>query len=250
MTYENIRPSGGDTGSSLNLRKRMSLIQNVTEIKGKKFLDCGCGSGQYVQACLNSGADAYGIEYESEKVVKFKRENPDIADRVNAGDIEAIAHNSDTFDVVLLNEVLEHVPNEAKALKEVYRVLKPGGKLVIFSPNRLYPFETHSVWFKGSKRQLPICIPFIPYIPLFLGKGVFDYVARNYWPHQLAQLARDSGLTVIKTGFVWQTFENISGSQPILVSILKPFLRAIFTVLERIPGINVFGISRMIVAQK
>jgi len=109
---------------------------------------------------------------------------------------------SASFDLALLNEVLEHVPNEIRALQEIHRVLKPKGILIIFSPNRLYPFETHSVYLKHSNRQLPISFPFIPYIPVRMGQCIFHYVARNYWPHELRQLVRACGYTIIETGYI------------------------------------------------
>ena len=80
---------------------------------------------------------------------------------------------TESFDLALLNEVLEHVTNETKALQEIWRVLKPKGILIIFSPNRLYPFETHSVYHKRLGRKLPITVPFIPYIPILLAQMAF-----------------------------------------------------------------------------
>jgi len=218
MSYDNIRPSGRDTGTSLNLHKRLAHIQNYIDVQGKKIVDCGCGTGQYVQAFHHRGADVFGIEYESTKVAQFKREHLEIAERVNTGNIEAMEFEAASFDVAMLNEVLEHVSNETSALQEIHRVLKPKGILIIFSPNRLYPFETHSVCLKHSNRKVPIYIPFIPYIPLCLGQRIFDYNARNYWPHKLRRQVRACGFTIIGASYIWQTFENISGSQPKVVA--------------------------------
>ena len=241
MAYSNIRPSGGDTGTLLNLHKRLTFIQSHIDVQGKKIVDCGCGSGQYIQALRCHGADVYGVEYDSEKVARFRREHPEIAERVHTGNIEAMEFEAASFDLALLNEVLEHVPNETRALQEIRRVLKPKGILIIFSPNRLYPFETHSVYLKHSNRKVPIYVPFIPYIPVRLGQRVFDYIARNYWPHALRQQVRACGFTIIGASYIWQTFENISGSQPKVVALLKPILRKTFAFLEQLPVIKVFG---------
>lgn len=250
MTYNKIIPGGGDTGTLLNLNKRLTFIQNHLDIHGKKILDCGCGTGLYLQALLNCGADAYGIEFNNEKVIQFKQKCPGIADRVNNGNIEAMEFADATFDYALVNEVLEHVSNEAKALREIHRVLKPDGSLIIFSPNRLYPFELHSVSLKNSNRIIPIYIPFIPYIPLELGQLFFNYSARNYWPYKLRQLVRNCGFVIRGTDYIWQTFENISGVQPKVVTFLKPFLRSSFSFLEHIPIIKMLGVSQVIIAQK
>lgn len=73
MAYDSILPSGGDTGKLRNLQKRLDLIQEFIDIKGKKIIDYGCGSGHYVYELLSLGADAYGIEYNFEKVSLFKK---------------------------------------------------------------------------------------------------------------------------------------------------------------------------------
>jgi ubiquinone/menaquinone biosynthesis C-methylase UbiE len=225
-------------------------MQSHIDIQGKKIIDCGCGRGQYVQALLRYGADAYGIDFEVEKVSGFKRDHPEVAERVRAGNIEAMEFGDASFDVALLNEVLEHVPDEKRALDEIHRILKPKGILIVFSPNRLYPFETHPVHLKRSKRQVPIYTPGIPYIPLRLGQRLLDYDARNYWPHELRQQVYACGFAIIGTGYVWQTFENISGKQPRVISLLKPVLSAVFTLLEQMPVIKAFGVSQVVIAQK
>lgn len=250
MPYRDILPSGGDTGTAINLRKRLALVERQVALKGTRVIDCGCGAGQYVLEFLARGADAHGIEYESRKVDQYKQGNPQLADRVQVGSIESTGLPSDDFDVALLNEVLEHVPDDDRALREVLRVLKPGGTLVVFSPNRCYPFETHGVKLKGSGRKLPIYIPLIPYVPVKVGERVFEYVARNYWPSTLRKQVREAGFEIVGTDYVWQTFENISGRQPALVRMLRPMLRSASATLERTPVIRALGVSQVIVARK
>jgi ubiquinone/menaquinone biosynthesis C-methylase UbiE len=250
MAYDSIRPSGGDTGTPVNLQKRLALIQNYTQVQGKKIIDCGCGTGQYVLGLLNCGADAYGVEYESNKVSQFKKDHPQFSERVSVGDIEQIAFENESFDLALLNEVLEHVPNESKALQEIHRILKPNGKAVVFSPNRFYPFEIHSVRLKNSDIRLPIYIPFIPYVPLSLGDKLFDYVARNYWPGELRRLVKKAGFRIVHVDYVWQTLENISGTQPGIVAPFRLILRKLFAMMEKIPVVRIFGVSQVIIAQK
>jgi SAM-dependent methyltransferase len=68
--------------------------------------------------------------------------------RVFQGDLQAINYGDNEWDYAMLNEVLEHVADDSKVLDEVYRILKPGGILFIFSPNRWFPFETHGVFLR------------------------------------------------------------------------------------------------------
>ena len=141
------------------------------------------------------------------------------------------------------NEVLEHVPDDHKALAEVYRILRPGGQLVVFSPNRLFPFETHGVELRGRSTKLPPATPLIPYLPLRVGKLFLDYWARNYWPSELRRMVRRPGFIIEKKLYIWQTFENISGTQPLLIKKCLPVFRGIASLCERTPGLRSFGVS-------
>ncbi len=63
----------------------------------------------------------------------------------------------------LLNEVIEHVGNDRDTIREALRVTKPGGRVVIFAPNRYYPFETHGVYL--GKKYVFGNIPLVNYLP-------------------------------------------------------------------------------------
>ena len=169
---------------------------------------------------------------------------------VERGDLEAIHLPANTWDYAMLNEVLEHVPDDRQALKEVHRILKPSGILFVFSPNRLFPFESHCVRLRRSDRRVPLWAPFIPYIPLRFGGFFFHYGARNYWQKELADMAKASGFSIIKKSFVWSTFEGISGRQPRLIRSGKHLLRFISDKLEKLPVIKQFGVSQVLVCRK
>jgi SAM-dependent methyltransferase len=245
-----IRPAGGDTAAPRNLRKRVGRIEALAgPLRGRRVIDCGCGSGGYVRALADLGADVFGIEFEESKLLEAALA-PHLAGRVESGDVEHLDFEDGRFDVALLNEVLEHVPDDRRALREVHRILRPGGRLVIFSPTRIHPFETHGVRLRGSGRRVPHWVPFVPWIPVRIGRRLVDYWARNYWPWELRARVRESGFEVLHTGSVWQTFENISGHQPHWLRRLAPRLRAVCERLEHTPVLRAFGVSQLIVAEK
>jgi len=232
------------------MAKRLDLIERHLRPSAKRFLDCGCGTGEYVLALIERfGLDAYGVEFEADKIQQAHSKMA-LRNRVTRGDLQAIHFASCTWDYALLNEVLEHVPDDRKALREVYRILKPGGLLFIFSPNRWFPFETHGVHLRQSDRRVPHWVPFIPYIPVRLGKIAFDYWARNYGQRELAEMANASGFFIVDRTFVWLTFEDISGRQPHLIRAAKPLLRLISNTLERVPILKRFGVSQVLVCRK
>jgi SAM-dependent methyltransferase len=250
VDLETIAIAGSDTSAPLNMAKRLRLLQDRVQIVGKAVLDAGCGAGAFVEEMIKLGADARGVEYSTDKVAEWERRHPG-DNRVRQGDLEGLAYPSETFDVVLLNEVLEHVPDDGLALREIWRVLRPRGALVMFSPNRFYPIETHGVIRRSDDVHLSgLRTPFLPWIPIALGAKRYRYWARNYWPRQLAELTQTAGFAVASHSFVWQTFENISGGKARAVHRVAPLARAVANIAERTPLLKIFGVSQLIVATK
>lgn len=244
-----IEIAGGDTACALNLTKRVQRVEAlVGPLAGKRLLDCGCGAGGYASAYAALGARVVGLEYQREKLRKAPRERSGI--QWILGDACALPLAAARVDVVVLNEVLEHVPDQERALREAKRVLVPGGKLVLMSPNRLYPFESHGVRLRATAQPLPAHTPFVPYVPLALGTSVFEYWARNYWPWELRALVERAGFRITRRGFVTQTFENLSGTQPRWVRVVKPALRAGFGWAECVPGLRALcSVTQLIIAE-
>jgi SAM-dependent methyltransferase len=244
-----IAPAGGDTATPRNLRNRLALIEALLPpLAGLRLLDAGCGGGEYVRALMERGADAFGVECGDEKLAAARRLPPEIAQRIRRGDVEHTGLAAGCVDAVLLNEVLEHVPDDAAALAEAHRVLRPGGHLLVLSPNRLHPFETHGVFALRSGRRISHATPFVPWLPLALGRRIFRYWARNYWPGELRRLVHRAGFSILRTGYLWPTFENISGRQPRWMRPLLPLLRGASAIAERAPILRALGASQWILA--
>lgn len=241
-----ILPAGGDTGTPRNLGKRIELVTSwLRPLAGRPVLDCGCGGGEYVRALGQRGATAWGLEILGEKL---RNARAGARGRLVRGDAQRAPFAAGSFSAALMNEMLEHVPDDGAALHEVHRLLVPGGLLVVLSPNRLYPFETHGVVGRRSGRLLSHALPFVPWIPLAIGRRFFRYWARNYWPWELRQRLRSAGFECLRVAYVWQTFENVSGRQPAWLRPLAPALRRLAGLCERIPGLRAFGVSQAVLA--
>ena len=249
-TFNNIRHFQGTTAKPLAVAKRLRLMQRSLRPEARLFLDCGCGSGGYVRALVEElKLDAHGIEYDEATVIQAQA-NPVLCGRITQGDLQATSLQSGQWDYAMLNEVLEHVGDERAVLREVNRLLKPGGILFIFSPNRWFPFESHCVSLKKSRRLIPHWVPFVPYIPVKWGEKFLFYWGRNYWQKELADMAVQSDFAIIERDYVWQTFENISGTQPRLIKILKPLFTFASNTLEKTPFFRRFGVSQFLVCRK
>ncbi len=246
----NAEDRGTDTSKPLNVQKRVALMQEWVELRDRNVLDAGCGAGGYVDFLYSLGANVEGIEFEKNKVNQWHAAHPG-GQRVKQGDLSQIDYGDAVFDVVLLNEVLEHVPDDNLALNEIHRVMKPGGILFLFSPNRLHPFETHGFISKKTGRATQILKTFLlPYVPTHILTNWLQPWARNYWPSELRELVTRHDFEIVAHDFVWQTFENNSGYQPQFVKLLAPLLRGSFQIAEQIPGIRMLGVSQLIVARR
>lgn len=249
-SYQEVPIAGRDTGAPRSLRKRIDLIARYLPAGPIRLLDAGCGAGEYVRALhAMEEVEVLGVEYMADKVAQAKADSQ-LRHLVEQGDLQALSFADQSFEVVLLNEVLEHVPDERRALQEIHRVLQPSGRLILFSPNRWFPFETHGVHLRWNGSPVPPYTPLVPWIPLPLGKRFLDYWARNYWQGELRQLVANQGFELLSTDYVWQTFENISGIQPALIRMAKPVLRFVANSLERTPGLRRFGVSQVLVLER
>jgi ubiquinone biosynthesis O-methyltransferase len=105
------------------------------DLRGRRVLDAGCGTGRATAALAGRGADVVAIDLGERLVARTRRR---CACRPLVGSVMVLPFPDATFDVVLSTEVIEHVPDPALAVKEFARVLKPGGHLVLSTPNRLW----------------------------------------------------------------------------------------------------------------
>ena len=242
-----IQPAGGDTAQPLNLRKRLRFLAAQGVARGHRVLDGGCGRGEYVVALRAAGVLAFGVEFLADKVREQRAGVP--TGTILRADLEHLPYGPSSFDTVFLNEVLEHVPDEQRALREVWRVLRPGGSVIILSPNRLFPFETHGVHLRRSGRRFPPTFRSFRTCRWLWAGGSSDLgpelLGRRAGPRRQVHRVRARA-----SAFLWQTFENISGQQPYLLTVLRPVLRVVAETCERLPLVRRFGVSQAVVAEK
>lgn len=98
---------------------------------GMKVLDYGCGAGASLLEIKALGADAYGVEADPnvQQVIDA------LELRIHIGSIDDAPFAGVQFDLIVLNQVLEHIPQPEELLAKFKHLLKPGGKLVLSFPN-------------------------------------------------------------------------------------------------------------------
>jgi hypothetical protein len=122
------------------------------------------------------------------------------------------------------------------------RILAPGGRIVIYAPNRLYPFETHGVYL--GKRFVFGNIPFVNWLPTPLRNRLVPH-AKAYTKGGIRKLYRGLHARVVVETYVYPGFDNIIARRKRLGRVLRAMLyRA-----ERTP-LRAFGLSHFVVLQK
>ena len=115
------------------------------QVRGSSVLDVGCGDAGALIAFAEKGATAAGIETFETSLERGRLRASDhgVAVDLKKGAAEAIPFPDKSFDLVMLDNVLEHVNDRPLTLREIRRVLKPGGLLYMVTPK---PFSLYSLW--------------------------------------------------------------------------------------------------------
>lgn len=98
---------------------------------GVRVLDIGCGFGESLGYHRARGCDAYGVEADS----NIQRVAERFGYNVHVGLFDPSNYDPESFDYVTMDQVIEHVTDPIATLSDVKRVLKPGGRLVLSTPN-------------------------------------------------------------------------------------------------------------------
>jgi ubiquinone/menaquinone biosynthesis C-methylase UbiE len=218
--------------------RRLALIREYAPLEGRRILDVGCGLGMYVKKMRAFSEEVYGVDVDPEKVAEASRTLPNI----HLAPAEKLPFPDGFFDVVLLHEVIEHVEDDRQAIHEAYRVIKRGGRIVIFAPNRLYPLETHGIFWRGKYRFGNI--PLVNYLPDFLRRRLCPHV-RTYTRGDIQRLFEDLGVKVIVHTQIYPGYDKIAARYPRMGS----FLRRVTYALEGTP-LRAFGLSHFVVVEK
>ncbi|MBE2270487.1 MAG: class I SAM-dependent methyltransferase [Anaerolinea sp.] len=219
--------------------RRLQMIAKWARLADASILIDGCGVGMYpsqIGRRYKAHIEAFDIEYD--RVVDTRAETP----RAVVAAAEAVPYPNDTFDTILSHEVLEHVNDDRAAVLEMVRVLKPGGRIVIFAPNRWYPFETHGHYWRGAYHFGNT--PLINYLPDALRNRLAPHV-RAYTARGLRRLFNGTPTRVITHTRVYGGYDNI-------IARLGGAGRMIRDTLQRVEGtpLDTVGLSHFLVVEK
>jgi 2-polyprenyl-3-methyl-5-hydroxy-6-metoxy-1,4-benzoquinol methylase len=136
--FLNDNPKGGYTnyfeGMNINKKTFYERIKKINKkiINKERILDVGSALGDsLIEAKKLGWKELYGVELSKYAANKSKEKELNI----NVGTLYSAKYPSNYFDVVTIQDVIEHVKDPVKQLKEVYRILKPGGYIFIVTPD-------------------------------------------------------------------------------------------------------------------
>ena len=218
-------------------RLEMILQSAGDRVSGCGFVD-GCGVGIYLHHMQEHFKIIIGLDIELERLKEAKKLGGDLVNGVG----ESLPFPSNHFNLVLSHEVLEHVDDDQIAINEIVRVLHPGGRLVLFCPNRGYPFETHGFYWRGKYHFGNI--PLINYLPRVWRDKLAPHV-NVYTRRDLKKLFEGQPVRIITRSTIFGAYDNIISRKPTLGKLL----RKIFQSLEK-TSFQRLGLSHFWVVEK
>ena len=191
-----------------------------------------------VDPALRFTPHVFGMEIEMDRALEARERALGVTCAVG----EALPYDDGAFDVVFSHEVLEHVADDGQSVRELIRVTRPGGRIVIFVPNRLYFFETHGIYWRGEYHFGNQ--PLVNWLPDVLRNRLAPHV-RAYTGRGLRRLCDTQPVRIVTHTQIYPGYDNIVARLPRAGRILQRVTYA----LEKTP-LRVFGLSHFLVLER
>lgn len=204
-----------------------------------RWLDVGCGSGGIVAALADRVQEIHGIDPEPWPGWKrMASAHPNLTFSTGAFDQTELPLPHASVDMVICNQVYEHVTDPEQLVRNIHAVLRPGGRCYFAGPNLLWPIEPHVFW------------PFVHWLPRTLAQRLMrllgsrqasqlDAFSAHYWTH--LRRFRESGFAVrcavdlrLKVALAASPMPLLSSLVPgPLIRVFEPFSPAFVFLLEK-----------------
>jgi len=219
--------------------RRLQMIVRWAKLENARVLEAGCGIGMYasqIRRRYTPHVEAFDIE--ADRVKQAAVDTPHAL--ISAA--ESLPYKADTFDTIISNEVIEHVVDDRLAVTEMVRILKPGGRMVLFAPNRWYPVEQHGHYWRGVYHFGNT--PLINYLPDVLRNRLAPHV-RTYTARRLRRLFTQERIRVVLHQRIYGGYDNLIARFGAPGRIIRGTLHG----LEGTP-LDVLGLSHLLVVEK
>ena len=220
--------------------RRLQMVEKWAKLDGARVLVDGCGVGMYSTAFIDRyGAQVEAIDIELPRAMDARANGTPTAVVAAA---EYLPYPANMFDTLFSHEVIEHVADDRAAAAEMVRVTKSGGRIVIFCPNRWYPFETHGYYWRGEYHFGNT--PLINYLPDRFRDQLAPHV-RAYTEVSLLKLFNGLPVRIVHHSRVYGGYDNI-------VRRFGTAGRIIRQTLQSLEGtkLDALGLSHLLVVEK
>lgn len=167
--------------SSLN-REDHKEILSLVNFTNKKVLDIGCGLGSLLKILDIPNKNKFGVESNPYAVKACKKDGLNV---IQAENIYKLPYEDTSFDIIIMNEVIEHIEHPYLIIEEIYRLLKKDGRIVITTPNRgilvnnLDPSHLSEMSYKELEKNINK-FGFKIEIHKVSGISIYDYIGRKF----------------------------------------------------------------------
>ena len=179
----------------LHTQIRSPIILPMLQVKsGDKILDLGSGTGYFSEKICEENAAAFCLDIALDNLLSIKKRKNGNLFLINS-EVEKLPLKNGSFDKVLCSEVLEHIQEDKKALKEIVRILRPGGVFVITVP--------------CSEFRFPSLIDLLGIKTVHDYEGPEKHYRRGYTVDELSEALSEVGLVVSEHRYFSHFFSKL-----------------------------------------
>jgi len=213
---------------------RLSHLQN-----GIKILDVACGSGALSLKLAKKGCQAHGIDMSTYSIERATCLGGKRDCHFVVADTEQLPYKSKSFDRVVCSSSLEHFSNAVKALKEMNRVLKPNGIVVLTTDSSSYPME-ETLRSKHRSRFNVVNYYNLEEISHMFESSGFKLLSNKYL------------INSVLTSFFYRLFVKTHGNfyRHLLVLLLGNLLLPLFLISDKLAGREDCGYTLLAIGEK
>ena len=199
---------------------------------GLKVLDIGTFTGEFLEVMQEMDADVYGLELQSEAV---EIANQKLPGRVLKADVHDTIYPQIDFDLITLSGLIEHVVDPELMLGRVFELLKPGGLIMLQTPN------SASLLARLMRQYWP---PYSPVEHIYIyGRGALE---RSLTQHGFRGIEYHPHVKWLAVEYIYEQFQNFG---PEFYRLLRPFYRMLPGFVRRMT-IPAYGGEMIMLAEK
>jgi ubiquinone/menaquinone biosynthesis C-methylase UbiE len=183
--------------------------EQIGSVTGLRILEVACGRGGFVRELSRSGADVTGCDFSLAALrvgwEKLRALGNGNSAALIQGDAQALPFADESFDLVVSCETIEHVPDVRKALREMWRVARPGAKLFLTTPNYANLMGLYDLYARMRHPRRKDDQPF----------------DRRQWFPQIRRYVRGAGWTILRSDGTVHQLPIVPGHNPIELPFLE-----------------------------